>query len=252
MLYNGARKNERNGRDEWMLAVFVNTLTVLIGGCFGLAARKLISRKLSEAIMLGIGACTVYIGISGALAGRNTLVLVLSVVIGGALGTALDLDGRLGTIGGVLQRAADRLHRRRTDGAEKKSDPIQAFVTASLLFCVGSMTIVGSLNAGLTKDYELLYTKSIMDLISSAMLAASLGPGVLLAAPFVLVFQGGICLLAGVLAPYLGEYARGELICAGSVLILLLGFNLLGIKKFKVADYLPALLIAPLLCLVLK
>ena len=129
---------------------------------------------------------------------------------------------------------------------------IMQYLNASLLFCVGSMTIVGSLNAGLTKDYELLYTKSIMDLISSAMLAASLGPGVLLAAPFVLVFQGGICLLAGVLAPYLGEYARGELICAGSVLILLLGFNLLGIIKFKVADYLPALLIAPLLCLVLK
>ena len=234
-----------------MLAVIVNVLTVLIGGTVGLAARKLIAKKLSDAIMIGIGACTIYIGISGALQGKNTLVLVLAMVIGGAIGTALDIDGRLGRLGGALERGISRL-RKKSAAAGEKTDPIQAFVTASLLFCVGSMTIVGSLNAGLNHDYELLYTKSVMDLISAAMLAASLGPGVLLSAPFVLVFQGGICLLAGVLAPYLGDYARGELICAGSVIIVLLGFNLLGIKQFKVADYLPAILIAPLLCLVLK
>lgn len=120
----------------------------------------------------------------------------------------------------------------------------------------GAVIVVHSLSPsilkqGLSHDYELLYTKSVMDLISSAMLSASLGIGVLFSAVFVLVFQGGICMLAGVLAPFLGEYARGELICAGSVVIMLLGFNILGITKIKVADYLPALLIAPLLCLIM-
>ncbi|MCI7727721.1 MAG: DUF554 domain-containing protein [Clostridiales bacterium] len=228
-----------------MWAVFVNVFTVAVGSVAGLIARNLISKKLSDAIMLGIGACTVYIGISGALQGSNTLVLVLSMAIGGAVGTALDLDGKLGDLGGYL----DRLVKKSGRLGSAQGDIVQAFVSASLLFCVGSMTIVGSLNAGLSQDYELLYTKSVMDLISSAMLSASLGIGVLFSALFVLVFQGGICMLAGVLAPFLGEYARGELICAGSVVIMLLGLNILGITKIKVADYLPALLIAPLLCL---
>ena len=182
-----------------MWAVFVNVFTVAAGSVAGLLARNLISKKLSDALMLGIGACTVYIGISGALQGSNTLVLVLSMAIGGAVGTALDLDGKLGGLGGYL----DRLVKKSGRLGAAQGDIVQAFVSASLLFCVGSMTIVGSLNAGLSQDYELLYTKSVMDLISSAMLSASLGIGVLCSALFVLVFQGGICMLAGVLAPLL-------------------------------------------------
>ena len=229
-----------------MWAVFVNVFTVIAGSLMGLLARNLISKKLSDAIMVGIGACTVYIGISGAMTGTNTLVLVIAMAVGGAVGTALDLDGKLNGLGSAVEKLLARL-----PGHAEQGNAVEAFVSASLLFCMGSMTIVGSLNAGLSGDYELLYTKSVLDLISSAMLAASLGVGVLFSAVFVLVFQGGICLLAGVVAPFLGEYARGELICAGSVVIMLMGFNILGMTKIKVANYLPALLAAPLLCLIL-
>ena len=135
---------------------------------------------------------------------------------------------------------------------KRKNDQVtlaEGFVAASLLFCVGAMTIVGSLQAGLTGDCEMLYTKAALDLISSCVLAASLGFGVLLAGVFVLVFQGGLVLLAGFVAPFLTDYAIGEMTCAGSVLIIALGLNIIGITKIKVADYLPVILIPPLLCL---
>lgn len=111
------------------------------------------------------------------------------------------------------------------------------------------MTIVGSLQAGLTGDCEMLYTKATLDLISSCVLAASLGIGVLLADIFVFIFQGGLVLLAGFIAPFLTDYAIGEMTCAGSVLIIALGLNLIGVTKIKVANYLPVILIPPVLCL---
>ena len=122
----------------------------------------------------------------------------------------------------------------------------EGFITASLLFCIGAMTIVGSLNAGLRNDYDMLFTKSLLDLFSSMMLAASLGIGVLCSAAFVLVFQGALVLMAQVVAPILTEAAIAEITCAGSLMILALGLNLLGIAKIKVANLLPAMLFAPL------
>lgn len=110
------------------------------------------------------------------------------------------------------------------------------------------MTIVGSLNSGLKGDHTMIFTKSVLDLFSSMMLSASLGIGVIFAAIFVFVFQGGIVLLAGVLEPLLSDSAIAEITCVGSLMILALGLNLTGISKFKVANYLPALLFAPLVC----
>jgi len=114
------------------------------------------------------------------------------------------------------------------------------------------MTIVGSLNAGLTGDYEMLLTKSVLDLISSAMLSVSLGIGVMFAAAFVFAFQGALVLLAGFLQPLLTASAINEIVCAGSLLIVGLGLNLMGITKIKVADYLPAIVIAPILCAIIQ
>ena len=114
------------------------------------------------------------------------------------------------------------------------------------MFCVGSMTIVGSFNAGLNSDYEMLFTKSLLDFISSIVLAASLGYGVLASSVFVLVFQGALVLLAGVLQPLLNAAAIAEIICAGSVVMIALGLNIMGITKIKTANYLPAILYAPL------
>lgn len=219
-----------------MLGVIVNSLAVLLGSSVGLLCKKGIPEKISKAIMLGIGLCTIYIGISGTLKGQNTLVLILSMVFGAAAGTLLDLDGLITKLGRALERKFQR-----EDG---RVSITEGFVTASLLFCVGAMTIVGSLNAGLSGDNEMLYTKSLLDLISSCMLSVTLGIGVLFSAAFVFVFQGALVLLAQVLAPVLTDAAIAELTCAGSLLILALGLNLIGLTKIKAANYLPALLFA--------
>jgi hypothetical protein len=224
-----------------MIGVLVNVGTVFIGSLVGLLLKRGIPEKVTEALMLGIGLCTLFIGISGALQGENTLVLILSMAIGSVIGTLLDIDKQLNRLAAYVEA--------RFKHADGQVTVAEGFVTASLLFCVGAMTIVGSLQAGLTGDCEMLFTKSTLDLISSCVLAASLGIGVLLADVFVLIFQGGIVLLAGLVAPFLTDYAIAEMTCAGSVLIIGLGLNLIGVTKIKVANYLPVILIPPILCM---
>nr|WP_291233600.1 DUF554 domain-containing protein [Frisingicoccus sp.] len=224
-----------------MLGVFVNVATVFIGSLVGLLLKRGIPDKVTGALMAGIGLCTIYIGISGALNGENTLVLILSMAIGTIIGTLLDIDGQLNRLAAYVESKFKQENGQVTVA--------EGFVTASLLFCVGAMTIVGSLQAGLTGDCEMLFTKATLDLISSCVLAASLGIGVMLSDIFVFVFQGGLVLLARVIAPFLTDYAIHEMTCAGSVLIIALGLNLIGVTKIKVANYLPVLLIPPILCM---
>lgn len=226
-----------------MLGVIVNTLTVLIGSTIGLLCKKGIPERLSDAIMKAIGLCTLVIGITGVLSGENTLVLIIAMVLGVLIGELLDLDGK---VNGLVEKVAAK-----TAGAGKAAQISQGFITACLLFCIGAMTIVGSLNAGLKGDQEMLFTKSLLDFISSIMLSATLGIGVLFSAAFVLVFQGGIVLLAGVLEPLLSTAAINELTCAGSLMILALGLNILGITKLKVINYLPALVLVPFLTILM-
>ena len=222
-----------------MLGVLVNTLTVVIGASAGLLLRRGLPEKLTKAVMAAIGLCTLYIGISGALEGSNAIVLILSMVLGTGVGTALDIDGAIARLGGAIER--------RFPQRGEKASVAQGFMTASLLFCVGAMTVVGSLNAGLSGDNKLLYTKSVLDLFSSCMLAGTLGVGVLCSAAFVLVFQGALVLLSGALRFLLTDAALlGEVTCAGSVMIIGLGLNLLGVTKLKVADMLPAVVFVPL------
>ncbi|MGI6690272.1 MAG: DUF554 domain-containing protein [Christensenellales bacterium] len=222
-----------------MLGVIVNTIAVVLGSLIGLLLRKGVSKKMSDAAMTGVGLCTLYLGFTGTLKGQDALIVILAVVAGGLLGTLIDLDGSIARLGHLVEAKAD--------ASIRGAGVSEAFITASLLFCVGSMTIVGSLNAGLTGNNEMLFTKSLLDLISSAMLSVSLGIGVLFSAAFVLVFQGSIVLLAQLIKPLMSEAAIAEMTCVGSVLIIALGLNLLNITKIKVADYLPAILTAPLL-----
>ena len=222
-----------------MIGVFVNVATVLLGSTVGLLFRKGIPERISRAMMLAIGLCTLYIGIDGALEGSNTIVLILSMVVGTLIGTLIDIDDKINRIGQFIERKLKK------EG--EKTSIAEGFMTASLLFCVGAMTIVGSLNAGLTGDNTLIFTKSILDLISSCLLASTLGIGVMFAAIFVLIIQGGLVLLAGLLQGVLTDQALiAEITCAGSVMIIGLGINILGITKLKVANFLPALLLVPL------
>lgn len=220
-----------------MFGVLVNTATVLLGSIIGLICKKGIPERLSNAVMTAIGLCTIAIGFTGILNGENTLVLIISMVLGVLIGELLDIDGHVNRL---VERVAGK-----AAGAGKAAQISQGFITACLLFCIGAMTIVGSLNAGLRGDNEMLLTKSLLDFISSIMLAATLGIGVLFSAAFVLVFQGGIVLLAQFLAPVLSEACIAELTCAGSLMILALGLNIVGITKIKVINLLPALVLVP-------
>lgn len=224
-----------------MLGTWVNVATVLLGGTIGLLIKKGLSDKMSDALMKGLALCTLTIGISGALKGQDTLKLILSMVAGTLIGEALDLDGK-------VHRLGDWVEKRFSKGAGKTS-VAEGFVTASLLFCVGAMTIVGSLQSGLTGDHTMLFTKSLLDFVSSMIFASSLGVGVLFSAAFVLAFQGSITLLAGVVSPFLGELAIAEMTCVGSVLIIGLGLNMLGLTKLKIMNHLPAIFLPILLCM---
>ena len=226
-----------------MSGVIVNTLTVIIGSLVGMIFRKGIPAKVTDAVMTGLGLCAIYIGIDGALVGENVLIVIASMVVGSIIGTLLDIDGGINWLGSRVEKKFSR-------GKDGQVSIAEGFVTASLLFCVGAMTINGSLNAGISGDNSLLYTKATLDLFSSSMLAASLGVGVLFAAAFVFGFQGILVLMAGFLAPVLNEAAIAEMTCAGSLIIIAIGTNLIGITKIKVANYLPAIALAPVFCMV--
>ena len=222
-----------------MLGVFVNVATVLLGSAVGLLLKKGIPEKVSRAVMTGLGVCTLYIGISGSLCGEDPLAVIVSVVLGAIAGTLANIDGAINAL-------AERVEAKFKKGG-KGATVAEGLVSATLLFCVGSMTVTGSIQAGLTGDHSILLTKATLDLVSSMMLSASLGIGVMLAAVSVLVIQGGLVLLAGLVAPLLSAGAVNEMTCVGSLLIIMIGTNLMGITKIKVADYLPAILLAPII-----
>ncbi len=224
-----------------MLGVLINVCTVIAGSSLGLLFKKSISKKYSDAVMTGIGLCVILIGIQGMLKGENILISIISMVIGTLIGTALDIDGK-------LNGAGDWLSKKIKTKETGKSSLAEGFVTASLVFCIGAMTILGSLDAGLKGDNTTLITKSILDLFSSMMLSASLGIGVIFAAIFVFLFQGAIVLLAGFLEPFLSADVIAEITCVGSIMIFGLGLNLSGISKIKVANYFPALILVPFMC----
>ena len=196
-----------------MLGVTVNMLACVAGSLLGLLFRKGIPERFSEAIMKALGLCVFLVGVSGALKGENTIVVIISMVLGTLVGTAVDIDGLLNRAGKAIE---DKVSKNGNGSFAK------GFVTGSLLFCVGAMAIVGSLSAGLTGDNSTLYTKSVIDFFSAMMLTVTLGPGVALAGVSVFVYQGAIALLAGVLAPILSEPVTNEIICAGSLMPVLL------------------------------
>lgn len=222
-----------------MLGVCINVITVILGASIGLLFKKGIPERVSSAAMVGLGACTLYIGITGSLQGENVLILIASVVLGAIVGTLLNIDGGINRL---AEKAESRFRKSGTD-----ISIAEGIISATLLFCVGSMTVTGSIQAGLTGDSSILITKAMLDLVSSMMLASSLGVGVLLSAIAVFIIQGGLFLLAGFLSPLLSPGAINEMTCAGSLLIIMIGTNLMGITKIKVADYLPAIVFAPVI-----
>lgn len=223
-----------------MLGVLVNAATVIVGALIGMFLKKSLPERLAKAMTTAVALAVLYIGVDGMLSGENTLVLVLSMVIGALAGTLLDLDTKLNKLGAYIEGK----FKSKNGGVSVA----EGFVSATLLFCVGAMTIVGALQSGLTGNHETQFTKAILDFISSIILASTLGIGVLLASVSVFVIQGSVVLLAQVVAPFLNDYVIAEMTCAGSVLIVALALNMLGVTKIKLMNLLPAMFIPIILC----
>ncbi len=220
----------------------VNALGILAGTAVGLLLGKLIPGRVSDAVTKGIALCVLYIGISGALAGEKALVMIVSMVLGTIVGELLRLDDRLNALGNAVERRFAKL----SGGAKGRIS--EGFVTASLLFCVGAMSIVGALEAGLTGNHATIYAKTVLDTVTSVIYASTMGFGVALSAIPVLLYQGGITLCASALAPVLTDAVINEMKCVGSLLIVAISLNMLGLTKIKVMNHIPAIFFPILLC----
>ena len=223
-----------------MLGTIVNTIAVLVGGCIGLLLKKGLPQRLADTLMKALGLCTLFIGITGVMSGKRTLLIILSMVIGTLIGEGIDLDRRLNTLGRFLENKCKRSDGKATIG--------EGFVSASLLFCVGGMTIVGALQSGLTGSHIMLFTKSMLDCVAAMIFASTLGIGVLFAAAFVFVYQGAITLFAQWVAPYLTDAVVSEMTVTGSLVIIGLGINMLGLAKLRVINFVPAIFLPIALC----
>ncbi|HZP97304.1 MAG TPA: DUF554 domain-containing protein [Candidatus Limnocylindria bacterium] len=217
----------------------LNAATVLAGGILGTFLGDRLPERIRENVVRGVGLFTLAMGTKFALETGNLLYLLGSILAGGILGSLWNIDGRLAALGDALQR---RFHR---DGREGTVS--EAFVTASIVFCVGPLTFLGSIRNGLTGDAGLLTIKSVLDGFTAIALAATLGWGVLLTIAVILLYQGGLALGAATLAGALSEAQLLEMNAVGGLLILGVGLKLLAIRDVKVADFLPAILVAPLL-----
>ena len=225
------------------MGAIVNSIVVVITSLIGLLIGQRIPEKMNRAIMQGIGLVVITIGISGAVNGVNTLVLILSMVIGIVIGEGLDIHQRINLF---IEKATKRL-----SGDKDQSEFTQAFMTATMLFCIGSMAIVGSLESGLTGDNATLYTKSVIDGISAVLFSSSLGIGVLFASIPLLLYQGSLIIFAQLLALILSDAVILEMTTVGSVLLIGMGLNMLDITDFKMMNFIPAIFLPILLMLFL-
>ena len=226
-----------------MLGVIVNAVAVLVGGIIGVVFNKGIKDKYANAIMKAIGLVVILIGIKTAIDSDDTLCVIICLVLGTAIGELLNIDRGINLLGDKVKAKVEK-------GKNGQSRFTEAFVTTCILFCVGSMTIVGSLEAGINHDYSILFAKSTMDFISSIIFAATLGYGVIFTSIFVLAFQGSITLLATLLSSVLTDAAVTEMSAVGGVILLGMAINILELYKgeeyIKVANMIPAILLPPL------
>jgi uncharacterized membrane protein YqgA involved in biofilm formation len=219
------------------LGTVINVVAVLVGGGIGTLVGARLPEGIRKTAMQGIGLVTVLIGVQNFLEFDNPLVPLVAVISGLVIGELLGIED-------ALKRFGDALEKRFSKGGSPVS---RAFVTTSLLFCIGPLAILGSLQDGLSGDYRLLALKSALDFVASLSFASVLGWGVLLSAGTVLLVQGALTLSAGLFGEFLTEAMVGGMTATGGVLLLGLGLGLLELKEVRVANMLPALVIAPLL-----
>lgn len=220
-----------------MKGTLVNTTTVILGSGLGLWVGHRLPENIKRIVLQAMGLVTILLGIQMALKTESVLILIGSLVLGGITGELLKIEEALEKVGEYLKRRVK----------SESSNFVLGFVSASLLFCVGPMTIVGSLEDGMSGKADLLYIKSVLDGFASLILSSGLGIGVLFSFLTVLIFQGSLTLLGNQLEFILREDIITEMSAAGGLLIVGIGLQLLEIKKIKVANLLPTLLYAVVL-----
>ncbi len=232
-----------------MIATYINCLTVFIGSMLGLLFREHIRPDFKGVIFSSAGVISLLVGLSMALGTESYLIMLLSIAVGGILGYLLDIEGAMIRLGAFFERVTAKRGAVEDDAelAAESRDFAKGFLDASILFCAGAMTIVGAIEAGTQGDYQLILLKSVMDGFMAIMFSAAYGLGVVFSIVTILVYQGGITLASGWLAPLFGEMGLNELSAVGGVLVIMIGFNLLDVKEFKTANFLPALVVVFLL-----
>lgn len=225
-----------------MTGTIINVIAVLLGGGLGLLFGARLPERMRATVLAGLGLFTCAFGVMLFLDTQNPLMVAASLLVGAMLGEWLGVEERLQNLGGFLEKRVAGWFRGGATGQF-----VSGFLTASVLFCVGPMTLLGSIQDGLTGDYELLAVKSVLDGFASLAFASTLGPGVLFSSLVVLVYQGSISLLAAQAQSLLSGAMIQEMTATGGVIILGLGISsLLQLKKIRTANLLPALFLAPL------
>jgi uncharacterized membrane protein YqgA involved in biofilm formation len=233
-----------------MTGTIINILTVLIGGTLGLLFGSRLSERLKGTVIAGLGLFTAAIGVQMFLKTENPLIVLGALLIGALLGEWWKIEDGLQGVGKRLEARFAGSGEKDANGSSKF---VRGFLTASLVFCVGPMTILGSIQDGLTGNYELLAVKSVLDGFASLAFASTLGLGVLFSTLVILVFQGGISLLAVQLNALVTTPMLNEMTAAGGVILMGLALsNLLEIKKIRTGNFLPALAVAPLIVWILS
>lgn len=249
-----------------MIGTLLNIAAVLVGGLFGLAFGRRLPERLRQTVVAGLGLFTAAIGIQMFLKTENPIIVLASLLVGGVLGEWWKVENGLRNLGGALERrftpkkpgdlpATQSFPAENPSGVDpaRRSRFIQGFLTASLVFCVGPMTILGSIQDGLTGDYELLAIKSVLDGFAALAFASSLGVGVLFSTLVILVYQGGITLLAAQVQSIVTLAMMNEMTAVGGILLLGIAISsLLELKPIRVGNFLPALGIAPLIAWIIS
>ncbi len=215
------------------MGVIINVIAIVIGTMIGLFLKRGMSEKMSSHIMQGLALITFIIGLKGALVDQDMILLIVSISLGGYLGEMMQLEENIRKFAEWVQ---DKLSK---EGAQNQL--AEGFVSAVLIFCVGAMAVMGSLEAGLRDNHQILITKAIIDGIASIILTTTKGAGVMLSALAILLYEGGIMVLAQFVAPYLSEEIVYAMSAVGSLLLVALGLNLLELTKIKVMNFLPAM-----------
>ena len=214
-----------------MLGTIVNALAIIAGGIIGLLFKNVIPEKISESLLKTTGLAVIAIGITLIFRGENFTLLIISLILGTIIGESIDIEGILERFGAYIESKMKN----------KESNVALGFVTCTLVYCVGSMAIIGSIQSGLTGNHDILFSKALIDGITSVSMAVSMGVGVIFSSISVFVYQGIITTLASFMQSLLSEVVVNEMTAIGGVIIMGIGLNFLEIKRIKVGNLLPAI-----------